>query len=65
MATRRYGISQGENEGQVTEAVGAAIVNDNCEFTFDLATGMSKTQVLNALTYIADHIVKTDKWPPA
>lgn len=65
MATRIYGISRGEQMGQVTEGVGAAVAADNMEFTFDLATGMSKEDVLLGLEKIKAHIVKTDKWPPA
>lgn len=69
MATRRYGLSAGETEFQVTEAVGAAIVTDSMEFTVDLAgtgltTAAGKEKVLNALEMIRNHIVKGN-WPPA
>lgn len=69
MATRRYGLSAGETVGQVTEAVGAAVVNDSIEVTVDLAgTGLTtaegKSRVLMALEVIKGHIVKGN-WPPA
>lgn len=64
MATRRYGISRGENMGQVTEAVGAAIVNDSVELTFDLASSLTREDVLKAIEYIKAHIIKGN-FPPA
>jgi hypothetical protein len=64
MATRLYGISKGENMGQVTEGVGSAVAADGVELTVDLATISSKEQVLNALEYIKAHIIKGN-WPPA
>ena len=64
MATRRYGISRGENVDQVTEAAGAAIVSDSMEFTFDLASSLTKEDVLLGLDKIRMAIVKDD-FPPA
>lgn len=64
MATRRFGISRGENMGQVTEAVGAAVAADGVEVTIDLAAITSKEQALLALEYIEAHIIKGN-WPPA
>lgn len=64
MATRRYGISKGENMGQVTEAVGAATAADGVELTVDLATVASREQVILALRAIEAHIMKGN-WPPA
>lgn len=67
MATRRYGISRGENIDQVTEAVGAAVAADDIELTVDLATMSSaegKMRVLNALDLLAAYIIKGN-WPPA
>ncbi len=64
MATRRYGISKGENIGQVTEGVGAATSADGVELTVDLAAISSKEQVLLALECIEQHIIKGN-WPPA
>lgn len=64
MATRRYGLSRGETEFQVTEAVGAATATDSMEFTFDLAVGLTRENVLNALDLLRNHITK-GKFPPA
>lgn len=64
MATRRYGISRGEQEFNVTEAVGAATAADNIEVTVDLAAGLEQQEVILALEKIQNHIIST-KWPPA
>ncbi len=64
MATRLYGISKGENLGQVTEGVGSATAADGVELTVDLAAISSKEQVLLALECIEAHIIKGN-WPPA
>ena len=67
MATRRYGLSAGENMGQVTEAVGAAVATDSIELTVDLAaiTGQGgREKVLLALEVFEAHILKGN-WPPA
>lgn len=64
MATRRYGISQGETFEDVTEAVGAATNVDTVEVTVDLADSMAREEVLRALDHIKAHIFK-GKWPPA
>jgi hypothetical protein len=64
MATRRWGISKGENIGQVTEAVGAAVATDSMEFTIDLAANLTKEQVVLGLECITQAIMK-DQWPPA
>lgn len=64
MATRRYGLSRGETEFQVTEAVGAATAADGIELTVDLAVSLSKEDVLLALDKFRGHIVKGN-WPPA
>lgn len=69
MATRRYGLSAGETEFQVTEAVGAAVATDSIELTVDLAgtalTGSGgKERVLLAIEMFKAHIIKGN-WPPA
>lgn len=64
MATRRWGVSRGENMEQVTEAVGAAVAADSVELTVDLAANMGKAEVLQALEYIKKSII-ADVWPPA
>lgn len=64
MATRIYSISRGEQLGQVTEGVGAAVATESMEFTFDLAAGLTKEDVLLGLDKIRAHIL-TDSFPPA
>lgn len=64
MATRRYGLSKGETEFQILEEVGAAVVNNSMEFTVDLASSLTKEDVLLALEKLENHIVKYG-WPPA
>lgn len=64
MATRRYGLTRGETDQQVTEAVGAATAADHIELTFDLAVSLSKEDVLLALRKFESHIMKGN-WPPA
>jgi hypothetical protein len=64
MATRRYGISRGESIDQVTEAVGAATATDNIELTVDLATSLTREDVLMALKKFEAYITKGN-WPPA
>lgn len=74
MATRRFGISIGEGEFQVTEAAGAAVSSDTVEVTVELAAtavykqggqrAANKSEVLDALEKIKNHIIKSN-WPPA
>lgn len=64
MATRIYGISKGQTEFEVTEGVGSAIASDSMEFTFDLASSLTKEDVLKALEIFKNHILK-GKFPPA
>lgn len=64
MATRRYGTSRGQTDQQVTEAVGAAVAADNMEFTFDLAAGLTKEDVLLGLEKIWNWVYKGN-FPPA
>jgi len=64
MATRRYGISRGETDQQITEGVGAATASDNIEITVDLAVSLTKEDVLLALRKFESHIMKGN-WPPA
>ncbi len=64
MATRRYGLSRGETFDQVTEAVGAAVASDSVEVTVDLASSLSKEDVLLALEKIENYITQGN-WPPA
>lgn len=64
MATRRYGLSKGETEFQVLEEVGAAVVNNSMEFTFDLAANLTREDVLKAIEMFENHILKYN-FPPA
>lgn len=64
MATRRYGLSRGEQVQNVTEAVGAATAADSMEFTFDLAAGLTKEDVLLALEKFKHYIMHRN-FPPA
>lgn len=64
MATRRFGLSRGETKDQVVEAVGAATAADSMEFTFDLAVGLSREDVILGLEKIKLRIMEI-KWPPA
>ena len=63
MATRRYGLSVGENYTQVTEAVGSATVADDIELTVNLATVTKREQILMALERIQMWVIKGN-WPP-
>lgn len=73
MATRRYGLSIGQTEFQVTEATGSATASNNIELTVDLASTIvndtlapggggtrqvKKEEVLLILDMLRDHIVK-------
>lgn len=67
MATRIYGVSLGEanHKGDaVTEGVGSAVAADSVEITVDLASSLSKHDVVLAIDRIKEHIVKGN-WPPA
>lgn len=64
MATRRYGLSRGETEFNVTEAVGAATSADDVELTVDLTKSLTKAEVLDKIEEISNWIVKGN-WPPA
>jgi len=64
MATRRLGISRGEEKWAITEAAGAAVSSDNVELTWDLATGLSKDELLNLVEKLKQHILQIN-YPPA
>lgn len=64
MATRRYGLSRGDEQIFVTEAVGVATVNDDVEVTFDLAVNLEQAEVFRLLDKIKEHIATND-FPPA
>lgn len=72
MATIRYSINPGENDHQVTEAAGAAVVTKNIELTVDYAalialtptiTGAQlRSQVYNAVEMFLAYIETTGKF---
>lgn len=64
MATRLYSLAKGQTEFQVVEAVGSATTTASMEFTFDLAAGLSREEVLSALDMFKNHILK-GLFPPA
>ena len=71
MATRRYGIGPGQNEYQITEAVGAAVAANTIELTVDLANlaGLGnkppqRSDVLLAIQNFKNWILR-GAWPPA
>jgi len=59
---RVYGIDRGETEFDVVEQ--AASPAKNIEVTVDLAVGLEKSEVLQKLDEIKNHIIKGN-WPPA
>lgn len=75
MATRRYSINPQDNDHQVTEAAGAAVVTKNIELTVDfdsliavspsMTGAQAKMQVLLALERLHAHIETRGVWPPA
>lgn len=67
MATRRYGISVGQTEFQITESAGAAVAANTIELTVDLGLDVTdaggtrkvkKSEVLLALEMLENHILK-------
>jgi hypothetical protein len=77
MATRIYSINPGDNEFQVTEAVGAANVTKNIELTVNTSatlitdsnspTGfraITREDVLEAIDKLENYILNKN-WPPS
>lgn len=62
MASRYFGVNQGQQKTSVVQ--GSGTNSTNVEFVVDLAAGMSKSEVLQALEYIEGYIVE-NIWPPA
>jgi hypothetical protein len=70
MATRRYKVSPGENEFQVTEEVGVATNSDAFELTIDFANtrvnntvgtrSVTKEEALQALDKFKNHIIRSN-----
>jgi hypothetical protein len=74
MATRLYSLNPGDDEFDVTEAVGSATATKSIELTVDLATSIvsdngttrtiRKQEVLDALEKFQNYILRKN-WPPA
>ena len=64
MATRRWGITKGQQHTDVTEGDGIPTVSDHVELTIDLAPGLTREEALLALDKIKKHIIQ-GPWPPA
>lgn len=62
MADRIYGLDRGQTEFSVSE--GSSSPTLDVEVVVDLAVGLTKSEVLQALDMIKNHIVKGN-WPPA
>ncbi len=62
MADRFYGLDRGETEFDVTEQ--ATSPTKDVEVAIDLAVNLTKSEVLQKLDEIKNHIVKGD-FPPA
>jgi hypothetical protein len=62
MALRYFGVEKGANGDTVTQ--GSSTTSKTVEVVVDLADGADKGQVLVALEYIKNEIIK-NIWPPA
>lgn len=70
MATRLYSLNPQDNDHQVTEATGSAVVTKNIELTVDwdgLATAglsgqLARRSVIDALTNFANYIETSGKY---
>lgn len=62
MADRIYGLDRGETEFNVAESSSSPA--KDVEVVVDLAVGLEKSEVLQALDMIKNHIIKGN-WPPA
>lgn len=62
MADRFYGLNRGDTEFSISE--GAASPTKDVEVAIDLAVNLEKSEVLQLLNMIRNHILKGD-FPPA
>jgi hypothetical protein len=62
MADRIYGLDRGQTEFSVSE--GSSSPTLDVEVVVDLAVGLQKSEVLQLLDMIKNHILK-GSWPPA
>lgn len=63
MAQRYYGNDRGDTEFGITEGSSTTATTD-VEVRVDLAASMTKSEVLQQLDMIKNHIIKGN-WPPA
>jgi len=62
MADRFYGLDRGETEFQIVED--SSSPTKDVEVVVDLAVNLEKSEVLEKLDEIKNHIIKGN-WPPA
>lgn len=62
MADRIYGLDRGETEFDIVE--GSSSPTKDVEVVVDLAVSLEKSEVLQALDMVKNHIIAGD-WPPA
>ena len=62
MADRIYGLDRGDTEFDIAE--GSSSPTKDVEVVVDLAVSLEKSEVLQKLDEIKNHIVKGE-WPPA
>lgn len=74
MATRIYAVNPGQTGKDVIEAVGPTATSAIIALVVDLASnvtdgsgtrGPNRTEVLNALEYLKEYILRDNSWPPA
>jgi hypothetical protein len=65
IALRRWGLSRGERQTDVLEAVGAATASDQLEVTLDLTANMTLNEFLIGLEEIKQYVMSNNKWPAA
>lgn len=62
MADRIYGLDRGDTEFDVSE--GSSSPTKDVEVVVDLAVNLEKSEVLQLLDMIKNHVLKGN-WPPA
>lgn len=62
MADRIYGLDRGDTEFDVSE--GSSSPTKDVEVVVDLAVSLEKSEVLQLIEMIKNHIIKGN-WPPA
>jgi len=62
MADRIYGLDRGDQEHDVSE--GSSSPTKDVEIVVDLAVSLEKSEVLQLIDMMKNHIIKGN-WPPA